>query len=293
MKFIFLALSATFFISTNLVAQQDITYHSEFEKEILNSYLSAKNASTLDLHLIADPTISINSVTDLRLKYKDILAELEDKQQSSKSEVRFLSWLYYRVHRKYLKEYSSHSSLASVLKNGKYDCLSATSLYSLLLNDLGYNVTVVETNYHIYLQLQTASGKYLFEATDPINGFVSNTHEIDERLLAYENELQVAEMNEDTYEFTSDFNAEVDIIKLTGLHYYNQAVKRYNNKELLETLTLLEKSTLFYNSDRIIEFGWVLANAIRNDSSIDTDSKVFSLNKISYFLQANQKMAVR
>lgn len=293
MKVIFLALSATFFVSINLVAQQVITYHSEFEKEVLSSYLTTESTSVLDLNLIADPTISASNVSDLRSKYKSILAELEDKQKTAKNEVRFLSWLYYKVHRKYLKEYTAHSSLASVLNDGKYDCLAATSLYSLLLSDLGYDVSIIETNYHIYLQLQTASGKYLIESTDPINGFVSNIYEINERLLSYKNELQAAEMNQDSYQFTGDFNAEVDIIKLTGLHYYNQAVKRYNNKELLATLTLLEKSTLFYNSDRIIEFGWVLANAIRNDSSIDTDSKVFSLNKISYFLQANEEMAVR
>ncbi len=289
MKSIFFIVVTLF--SFHIMAQQPqgYTYHSPYEKTVVSEFLETGMASAIDLQLISDPNLSEERASATRAKYHTILNHLSAKKESIKSEMRFLSWLFYRGHRKYLKEYASHSSLALTIHNGQYDCLSATSLYALLLNDLVFNAQVVETNYHIYLKLETQNGFYLFESTDPIHGFVTNPQEINSRLASYRQK----DTDETTYQFKTELNSAVSITKLAGLHYYNKAIEDYNNKELMKTLILLEKASIFYHSDRIVEFGWVLAEAIRQDNTLPDIVRTHSLSKISHFLKSREKMALR
>lgn len=269
----------------------NLAFHSEYEKENIYQYIKGEPAQLLDLQLMVDENVSSASAKDYHAKFEILLSESKEKLAKTKSDQKFLSWLFYRVHRKVLKNYKQYSPLADVFEAGDYDCLSATTLYALLLNDLGYKAEVVETNYHIYLEVSTTDGRFLIESTDPINGFVYNQSEIDNRLEEYDSKNNFSSNIE--YSFNTKIHDAVDLAKLVGLQYYNRAVDRFNNGSILPTLDLLEKSTVFYHSERIVEFGIVLAQVIADDPTLDDQLKSVSINRIGSFIKATDVVASR
>ncbi len=287
MKALFFTL--LFFFSFQLLAQSDYHFHSDIEKNVIDQYILEGKTKTLELQLIADENVTTNSLNTYGQTFDMLLIDLKKKKLTAKSDQRFLSWMFYKVHRKALKNYEQYTTLATTLDNGKYDCLSATTLYALLLNELNYKPEVIETNYHIYLFVTTEEGRFLIESTDPITGFV-----YDEKEIALRTELKELDVNtESTYLFKAQLNSLVTLTKLAGLQYYNKAVFHYNQQDLKSTLNLLEKASLFYHSQRITEFGIVLANAIAVDQTLNQTDKNHAMSRIRSFLKMDDAMASR
>ena len=278
-------------ISANLFGQNALNFHSDYEKKVLTDFINNTDIpSTLELQLIVDRNINEFEAKNALNNYNSLLTTLKSKKETTKSEATFLSWMFYKVHRKALKNYNQYVTLAETLNNGNYDCLTATSLYAQLLTDLGFKPEVIETTYHIYLKVFSNGQPILFESTDPINGFIVGEREIAERTREYaqeENNLS------NYYSFNNKFNESLELIKLTGLQYFNIAVFAYNSKHLIETVDLLEKASIFYQSDRITEFGIVLANAISNDSEISSEEKNQSLHRVADFIKVGNTLASR
>ncbi|QSE98223.1 hypothetical protein [Fulvivirga lutea] len=279
-----------------LNAQTNFNYHNEFEQKVFTGFLKNDISLGLELQLIADPSMSLDRFEYIKDNYSGLLTTLRSKKESFKNDGRFLSWMFYKVHRKALKNYQQYTSLASTIESGHYDCLSATSLYALLLKDLGYSPKLVETTYHIFLMVEVDSKQFLFESTDPINGFVESDNEIKKRLEDYsdENNGQLANSKKSYYQYNTSVNEKIGMVKLVGLQYYNEAVSHYNAQQLIPTIDLLEKASFFYHSDRITEFGLVLAQAIVNDDTLEEKAKQESINRVSGFLKSTKaSLAVR
>lgn len=283
--------SFTFLLSCTLLVQSQakLEFHSSYEKNVIKNYLEG-HISPFDLQLISDPSVSEASVASYASNFDRILNDLKVKQKNIKSDDRFLSWLFYKVHRKVLKSYRPYTTVAETLSNGSYDCLSASTLYALLLKELGYDVNLIETTYHIYLTLEVEGKMIMLESTDPLYGFITNQAEIRQRLSEMESEV---EFKTNTYQFKHNYESVVSLTKLTGLQYFNVAVEAYNSKHLIPTITYLEKASLFYHSERITEFGLVLASAIQNDDRIALETKAESINRISQFLKVTESVATR
>ena len=278
----------------SLLSGQDIdhlTFHSEYERSNFNHYLKGEQAPLLDLQLMVDEHVSSTVATEYHMKFEALVREAKEKLSKTNSDQKYLSWLFYKVHRKVLKNYEQYSPLAKLFESGDYDCLSATTLYALLLNEVGFKTKVVETNYHIYLEVLSADKRYLIESTDALNGFVYNQSEIDNRLAEYDAKNNSSNPTE--YAFHTKIHDAVDLNKLVGLQYYNRAVDTFNNGNILPTLDLLEKSTVFYHSDRIVEFGIVLAQAIMEDNTIDDNTKSASINRVGSFIRTKDIVASR
>lgn len=272
------------FIPTVVVAQQntdELIFHSQLEEELLSAYVVEKS-STFDLQLISDATIDEQTIaqhSDLVKKWVD---EFKSKQAKSKHEKQFLEQLFYKVHRKVLKNYTPFTSLNTTLTNGNYDCLSGTTLYAILFNGLGVDFDIIETNYHIYLRVFLSDEKViLIESTDPINGFIDNPVEIKERLAKYVGDNSRSQEMKDEYIYKANLHNNLGLESLPGLHYYNEAVEAFNATNIEDAVALLQKAELFYNSERINEFGYVLAQTLLNDGDMPMESKRAYLSRIS------------
>ena len=112
-------------------------------------------------------------------KINKVLSHLENRQGKYRMEDDFVEYLYYYTHRKLLKTYSEYPTIEETLVSGNYDCLTATAIYSILLNELSIEHAVVETNYHIYIIVNPDSEReLLIETTDPRYGFIDDQSEI-------------------------------------------------------------------------------------------------------------------
>ena len=208
----------------------------------------------LQLFIAVEGDVSAEKTTEYLSELDDFVAHLRRKQAKYASEKKFLSYLFYKVHRKYLKRYQDHTTLYELLERGRYDCVTGTALYALLLEALQINYQVQELPYHVYLNIYLTNGDtVLIESTDPQRGFVTRSSERQERLTQYAASL-TADPNTDAYQYDFTIQESIGLTELAGLSYFNEAVAYYNQQQFQQAITLLQQATQLYSSQRMEAF---------------------------------------
>lgn len=203
-------------------------------------------------------TASIKNGQFAEEKLESLISKLGEKEK--KSDRQFLKNVFNVTHRQVLKQYDQYATFGELFESGRYDCLTATALYSVVLTELGYSHSVIETNYHIFLLIDSNEGKILMESTDPIGGFEYNQERIASRIEQYKKDAEVVLDNQVATGYVL-FN-EVSMNELTGLLYYNQCVKAFNNQEWMEAIRNLDLASKYYYSVRIQEMENLLMSVI-------------------------------
>lgn len=221
-------------------------------------------------------------------KLNQFISRMETKRAKIKSDESFLGFAFQEMHRTFLNTYKAYSQFPEIFDSGNYDCLSATSLYSILLDTFGFEYKIIETNYHIFLIVETQQKQILIETTDRVNGFVTNNRYIKERLAVYnENRiLMAASGDQNYYQYKLDLYQRVMPEQLTGLLYFNQAVTAFNNNDLWESATMLKKAIRIYNSPRVPEFVVILINKVA-ESELGVEEKKRLIIPFASFVKSN------
>lgn len=212
-----------------------------------------------------------------------LLDKLGAKKDVTKSESEFLRTLFFKTHQMVLKQYVDFAPFHKLLDEGKYNCLTGTALYGLLLHHFGYDFKIIETNYHIFLLVNTERQDFLFEATDPLNGFVSDENEIQQKIADYKSQTVQRDniAGRTYYQYSIELFNQVSLHQLPGLLYYNESVDAYNRQELSRSVKLLEAASKVYTSERTEEFCRVLLVSLAESSLSDSEKQVYTQRVLS------------
>lgn len=211
-------------------------------------------------------TQPVNNPERIEGKVNDFIYDLKRKKEN-RNEQDFLKLVFNEAHKKFFKTYKQYAQFPDVFEKGRYDCLSATSLLAVVLDAFGYEFNLIETNYHIFISVQTTAGPVLMESTDRLNGFVTDPFEIHERISTYKtNQLQADNSNRIHYEFDLNLYHVIKPGQLSGLLLFNQAVVAFNNQQYEACALRLKEAVQIYDSPRTTEFAAILVTAISTSS---------------------------
>jgi len=224
----------------------------------------------------------------------NFLAAQQEKMCAAKSDVKFLKSMVNEAHKKFLKSYKSYSRFNELFETGHYDCLTGTAFFSLVLESLQFDYKIIETNYHIFLLIETREGNVLLETTDRLFGFKTHSQEVAKSLDAYrKNQLtSTSSQNRTYYRYQVNLFREVKSNQLTGLLYFNQAVVAFNNHEWIACVDRLEKAKYNYDNPRVEELSEILANSIAF-SNLDEKVKQSLLIQLGQLATEFQILAIR
>jgi hypothetical protein len=213
--------------------------------------------------------------------FSKFIRKLEEKE-SQKNGVKFCRALFQKTRQEYLRQYAQYASFTETLDKGKYNCLTGTALYAILLDHFGFDYSVIETNYHIFLIASTAEGKVLFEATDPVNGFVTSQAEIEKRIQQYKQNTvqQTAGASKKYYEYNVNLYQQVSLDEMVGLLHYNFSIEAYNKQNFEGAIQHLDHALSLYNSARITEFASILLLSVMENKQLDRDLKEGYISRI-------------
>ncbi len=213
-------------------------------------------------------------------KVTSLLSKLEDKRSTIKNDRDFLHFAFTKTHQKIFKHFATSCSFSELFTTGNYNCLTATALYAIVLDHFNINYKIIETNYHIFIIAQTTKGDVLFEATDPLNGFVASPHDIEQRITSYQkNAIDLNTGDKTNYAFHVSLFDEVTIEQLPGLMYYNFSIQAYNHKMYVSAIEYLDQARRYYQSPRFEEFTNVIMLTLINGNISPTEKEI-GLKKI-------------
>lgn len=262
-----LILISLLIIKSNQLSSQDIAglsycllFDSQLEKQAFQKN-SSDECDPIIFLLAYHPEIDSTKYIQVKEELTSYAEELKTKRNKYKSEERFLHYVFYKVHREYLKHYEHAEPFNGLFNGGTYNCVSGTALYACLLTQLGYSPTIYETRYHIFLLVDLHNGhRTLFEATDPFDGFVESESKIEkriERYLAGERDTLARRLTLSAPFNNNEITEVVSLKELAGLHYYNLAVDLMNKENYYDAFRVLKKASILYpESQRIKDFLW-------------------------------------
>jgi hypothetical protein len=229
-------------------------------------FLAAAQSKLFDEYLVTSDA----SVAGINSQMQRHISSLEEIK--SNNDVAFLHKIFRKTQKNFLKSYSPYESFDKVFTAGKYDCLTATALFSILLEKFHFDFNVIETNYHIFIIAHTTKGDVLLETTDRYHGFVQDKKEIEKRIGSYKQNL-IASQNTDVryYNYSFQLYKNVSPIQLAGLLHFNQAVNAFNAKDWSLCADQLDLSAKKYNSPRVKELAVLLVQSVLQS---DTEEKV-------------------
>lgn len=208
--------------------------------------------------------VNLEAYMAMETQYLEMLGKLVEKKSTYRSDESFLKFMFFKVHRKFLKQYEKQVVFSEIFgPQGKYDCVTASALYALFLDDLDFEYDVVETDYHVYLLVHAGDKEILFETTDPLNGFSSDQKEILERTEIVLNdarkineELALAGVTNDFREMKETSQVQViqnrvGLKELSALHYYNQSLKALSSQDFRKAYKYIVVAQGMYPSKRI------------------------------------------
>jgi tetratricopeptide (TPR) repeat protein len=184
--------------------------------------------------------------------------ELDAKASKKLDSLSLLRVIFQKTHQRLLKNYTQHSSFTDLLETGAYDCVSGTAALGLLLDRYGYTYEVVETDYHVFIQVSLDGKTLILESTLPVGGMITAPSAVSDYLVAYVNEGKPVARNINeglagTKVDTSDNTIfrKVNLSELAGLQHYNEAIVHFNQQEYRQAIDLLSKALALYPSERI------------------------------------------
>jgi hypothetical protein len=252
----------------------------------------AQSVELLPELLASYPTSQPQEITS---KVNGFVSSLQNKR-SKHSEQDFLKLIFRESHRKFFKTYKPYTQFSEIFERGNYDCLSATSFLSVVLDEFKFEYKIIETNYHIFISVETNKGSVLLESTDRFGGIVKDPKQIDQRIAAYRaNTLSIdaSESGKAHYRYNLNLYQLVKPEQLPGLLYFNQAVIAFNNKNLIECVSKLNTASKIYESPRTSELAMLLVKSIV-DSNMSEDEKIELVKPLArYFQSKNSILASR
>lgn len=215
--------------------------------------------------------------------FEDFVSSLAIKRSKIKSDETFVRHIFRESHKQFLKEYTAYVAFTQIFESGKYDCLTATSFLSLLLDEFNLEYSIVETNYHIFLIVEVENGRVLLETTDRLNGVVTGEQEIAERLTRYnQNLLATSDADKYYYQYSAHVYQTVKADQLPGLLYYNKAVVAFNEACYDDCVTAIKLAARKYYSPRISELASLVLKSVASSELADATKKSIVKQLIPY-----------
>lgn len=248
--------------------------------------ISSRVSNFLDSHDSITPEMkesAIKKITDFNKNFKI----------TPTNEAKTLRRLFFAVQETFLKEYTLYSSFFQTIDSGKYDCLTGSVLYAVLLEEIkekgnfNYTYQLVQTPIHVFIKIELSDkSEIIFESTNLEKGFIATPKGID--FYLEEQARKVEEVAQNEIVLVSDNNTLNNLVTLenaSALLYFNQGVLFFNQRKFGKSLKMaknafyFEKNEVFY---KLIKLS--LQELLKNDS---ISEKEYHLNIKENILVSN------
>jgi len=272
---LFVAIDA---IGGNADSCSTLKFHSPFEKEVFAEICSGTTPDYLKMAIAVNPLSNNNDLLKVKEKVKNEVEKLKIKIATIKKPAAQLKFIFDDVQKTFLKQYTLEADFTDMFLSGNYNCLTATILYALLLDDLSIKYTVKFAPGHVYLVVKGNELQYIFETTDPFGGFielnrnvqntVSQGMRVAQYILSENQKKQTSTLIENYFNRLNKY----DIKGLIGYQYVNVVVQRMNKNDLINAFYYAEKAKIFTPLDDLTNLSnLLLASSVQQASIESTD----------------------
>lgn len=265
------------FLGTSFVSlgqNEHIQFKNEFEKRVLTDI---ESHSELEVLLAISENGSNTLVEKVNFQIEKLKSDLSKKKFDAKPADKKLKLLFDLTHKNFFLKYKEISNFDKIFDTKEYNCVSATALYCLVLQEYDIPFSIKETPTHVYSIAYPATRSIVLESTAPKNGYYNPSNSDIQKAVGSLVELKYYTKEEveskgvrqvyNEFFYSED---EIDIKKLAGLQYHNEAITYLSEEDYERALNSNYKSQILYRSEKTEYLGYILLAGILNKSGFET-----------------------
>lgn len=233
---------------------RNMVFHSELEEQMMKRLTEGQKPSMFEMMLATDKYTFMKEYEELNASMDSFINELGAATVKMKLDDR-IRYVFKAVHKEYLKKYEERILVSDLFKNGHYNCVTGTSLYTHCLNKLGIPYQVKETPNHVYLICDPEGNNIPIESTDPRYGYIKPGESLKSKYIKYlidSKTIEESELDSLGREkvFLKYYYSQTNINdqKLAALQYYNTGLFNLEHNDLVPAIQAFEKSYYMYPS---------------------------------------------
>ncbi len=273
-----------------LITIYEVRYGSEFEKEAINEFFQSDDPNYLKVFLASSGKINISDYQRAKRGYSSFFTSLNSQRLKTLKASKKIKSIYKTVHNYYFKKYEAKTSFNEIFETGIFNCLTATALYGITLHELNIPFVVRETPFHVYLVAYPNKEGIKIETTDPLKGLYFFDQKYKESFIEYLHknkfispEEYLNNTNEELFDKYFYSDKEITLQELIGLHYFNLSVFSLMDKKLREAYDFMERSYIFYSSERVRYLMFAILAEILHDTNYEEFDDLRYLARITRF----------
>jgi hypothetical protein len=188
--------------------------------------------------------------------------------------------IYKTTHAKFLRKYDEKVFFNRIFENGTYNCVTASALYALILDEFNINYSIKETPTHVYLIADTLGQQTLIESTLPGIGPVNFNEKFKKNYIEYLNNNKIisdAEFehspSEELFRMHYSKDKSINLSQLAAIQYYNKGIFLMQEEKYVGAALSLKKASSIYPSNTIKYHHFI---AVQNALTIDYNKKSYN-----------------
>lgn len=190
-------------------------------------------------------------------RLKVFIEQLRPKVEKAKGAQKKVKLIHKEVHNTYLKKYELANHFATIFTGGQYNCVSATALYALVLQELSIPFVIKETPTHVFLVAYPATDRIVLESTDPQVGYMVFNDKFKAEYIAQLRKMKfISEQDyqskgvEKLFDEMYFNNQDISLRQLIALQYYNDGLYLMEKEQWDNSLQQFEKGYVLYPCDK-------------------------------------------
>ena len=258
MRYIFFLILAVSSLShaQSTLRLDSVAFHSTFEFETVKNALNT-TADPVALFSVLDERMDEVTVEKNRKKWDELIQSIRTEKFLRKNREKQVREIYSTLHDALLVKYQLTNQYPEIFTDGYYNCVSATAMYAMALDEFDIPYQIKETPTHVYLVAYPEEENIMLESTDPQNGYIkfdpafkkTYVENLASAKLISQSELRSGN-TDNLFEKHYFANENIGLNELAGIQYANDALVRLENEQLEDAFFQLEKAYLLYPADR-------------------------------------------
>ena len=240
----------------SLIRYKDISFNTDFEEQVLHKYFKTGTPGNFKLFLATSKDVDSRKADKYLNTYNNFIDNLCSGRFLKYNPRRQVRILYRTVNNTFYKKYEFTTTFDKIFFNGDYNCVTASALYGIILNELNIPFFIIETPIHVYIVAYHKKKHIKIESTGPYSGYFVYNQSMKRTFIEFFKSSKLIDENEYSdlsvdelfgkYYF---YGNRISLTELIGIQYLNNAAFNILEEYFIESHKNLEKAYLFYPSE--------------------------------------------
>lgn len=235
-------------------AYDSLVYRSSFESQLVYRTVNGTNPDYFSLFLAINSDSASSQLYSVALngfyQYFDRkVSAIKDRKQKARV-------IFEEVHSRFFRQYVENVLFEKIFEDGRYNCLTASMLYALVLDRYHIPYAIKEKPAHIYLVAFPGAENILFETTNPRGLYAPDEKSKREYVQGLVALKLVTQEHVNTVGTAKAFNEyyynseDITLRQLAGLQYFNLTLALYQEEDINGAIASAMKADLLYPNTR-------------------------------------------